>query len=76
MEMLAKIDAKIDANQAEMDAAYEEVLAEMRAWQKEMKAGQGKTETRLEGKEPTSENEPVVEHQEVHMEEATVKPVK
>jgi hypothetical protein len=32
MEMLAKMDAKIDANEAKMDAAYEEVMAEMRVW--------------------------------------------
>jgi hypothetical protein len=69
------MDAKIDANEAKMDAAYEEVMAEMRVWWKEMKAGQETTEARLESKEPTSENESVVEYQEVSMEDATVKPV-
>jgi hypothetical protein len=47
IEMLAKMDAKLDASQAmlanmnrEMKADREERMAEMRASRKEMKAGQ------------------------------------
>jgi hypothetical protein len=58
-----------------MDAAHKEMMAEIRAWRKEMKVGQETTEAHLECKEPTSEKESIAEHQEAPMEEAVVKPV-
>jgi hypothetical protein len=65
-EMLARIEAKTDAN-------LKEIIAEMWAWQKKMMACQEETEACLKSKELTSvEIESVVLHEEVSK-DATVK---
>jgi hypothetical protein len=67
--MLAKTEAKIDANQKRMDAW----IVDMRTWRKETTACQEATEACLESKEPTSlEVESVAEHEEIPKEEASV----
>jgi predicted ATP-binding protein involved in virulence len=52
-EIMSRLGAKIDANQAQMDAVHEEMMAQIRAWRKEMKAGQETTAGRVECKEPS-----------------------
>jgi hypothetical protein len=70
---LKVILAKTDANQEKMDAW----VAEMGSWRKETMACQEAMEACLESKEPASlEVEFEAEHEEVHKEEATVKPVR
>jgi hypothetical protein len=63
IEMLAKMDAKLDTSQAmlakmnaEMIADREERMVEMRAWRREMKAGQETTVAPLKCNEPISED--------------------
>jgi hypothetical protein len=58
---------------ADIKASQEEMMAEMRAWQKGMKATQETTGLPLECKGPTSEDtESGMEHWEVPKEHATV----
>jgi hypothetical protein len=70
-EMLAKLEAKTDANQEKMDAW----IAEIKAWRTETMVCQEATDTCLESKEPTN-MESITGHEEVHKEEVTVQPVR
>jgi hypothetical protein len=64
-EMLARIEAKMDAN-------LKEIIAEMWAWQKEMMACQEAMEACLKNREPTSvEIESIVVHEVVSKDAAT-----